>query len=377
MATDNFNRSDETPVAGNYTNELNSHNLSGNKIVPAGVAGYSLTRRNAETYSNAQSSEVKIVGLLTTTYVGPSIRIANGAATGYIWVDDGGGTSYLQVLVAGSPTGISTAGSSSVNDFTKLDVDSGGNLTCYRNGSSVLTASDSTVSSGYAGFAGYAGGAPVTTAMDDLTTTGDSAGSTVSAAVATASTASPVAALSASSTVAPSVSTTTSFALASALSASSALTAGLGTTSSTSLASALSASSTVNANLTTTTTASPASDLSLSSTLNLTAVPDATTTVPLAVALSGAAVQASVPSATADAQDASVSGSNLTTVGGSVAVVTLAVSYNSTVQAGSVVFAVPAVATARSYAYNSLSGSLIITTVTIELDEVELSGSLA
>ncbi len=86
VATDNFNRANENPLAGNWSTLTG---MAGFKIVSNVVGpindGQSFTRWNANSFNNDQYSSFKL-GTLSTTFssIGPAVRCSTSAGTAYM-----------------------------------------------------------------------------------------------------------------------------------------------------------------------------------------------------------------------------------------------------------------------------------------------------
>jgi hypothetical protein len=150
--TDNFNRPNETPLAGSWTspdNEGSRVNLSGNRVVSSAATNNAYSHRNSESYAGNQYSQAKLVSSVSTAEVGgPAVRSSlNGSAwNGYfatlynsstagIFVVYGSGWTYEQI-------GADCPGSFAQTDTFKLGI-SGNVLTLYRNGTPVCSRTDS------------------------------------------------------------------------------------------------------------------------------------------------------------------------------------------------------------------------------------------
>ncbi|MCL5884659.1 MAG: Ig domain-containing protein [Deltaproteobacteria bacterium] len=150
--TDNFNRPNETPLAGSWTspdNEGTRVNLSSNRVVSSAATNNAYSHRNSESYTGNQYSQAKLVSSVSAAEVGgPAVRSSlNGSAwNGYfatlynsstagIYVVYGSGWTYEQV-------GADCPGSFAQTDTFKLGI-SGNVLTLYRNGNSVCSRTDS------------------------------------------------------------------------------------------------------------------------------------------------------------------------------------------------------------------------------------------
>jgi hypothetical protein len=103
------------------------------------------------TFSVNQFASV-IINTLGPGYLGVGVRESNSTNSGYLLNADSAGIGLIK-LVAGTPTSLATSGAAvHAGDSLRLTVDST-TLTGYLNGVVVVTATDSTFSSGYPGLA--------------------------------------------------------------------------------------------------------------------------------------------------------------------------------------------------------------------------------
>lgn len=87
-ATDNFNRTDENPIAGNWTNRHNSIQIATNVVGGVTAAAWNTAYWNADTFSTEQYSQVVLSTF--TDYIGASVRVQSGDATYYACLCDTG-----------------------------------------------------------------------------------------------------------------------------------------------------------------------------------------------------------------------------------------------------------------------------------------------
>jgi hypothetical protein len=160
LATDNFNRANETPLGGNWTLSGagdNDFNLSANHIVPANTSVDSVDWYNAVVWPNNQYSKASIVAPGTSAGgqgMGLCVRHATSLRTYYGCVIDAAGASNVQLfkMVAGTKTVIWTRTATySSGAIMELQVQ-GTTLRVIYNGSQVgADATDSAISTGNAG----------------------------------------------------------------------------------------------------------------------------------------------------------------------------------------------------------------------------------
>ncbi len=165
-ASDNFNRADQNPIAGNWTNVTSdAMALASNVVWPGAGSNYAVAYWNADTFGNDQLSQATLGGAsISSTYGGPACRIQSGALTAYFFGDILG-VYQLIYIAAGSSTVLATgSGTPTAGDVLKLEM-SGTGLTGKVNGVSNATATDSALASGQAGLFGY--GAIGNVTLDD------------------------------------------------------------------------------------------------------------------------------------------------------------------------------------------------------------------
>jgi hypothetical protein len=148
--TDNF---PGTSLSANWTTTLGSFTVSSGNV-GSSSGGQALTYYNVGTWTANQYSCVTLSTAATGDFVGPGARIAAS-----------GNTAYFAELAAGTQTNIQlvNAGSYSVltgnvavtigHEYCLKAV--GSTLTLTDNGTTVLTATDSTLTTGYAGLSSY------------------------------------------------------------------------------------------------------------------------------------------------------------------------------------------------------------------------------
>lgn len=164
LATENFNRADSTGLSSaNWTtaNSCTSFNIASNTgAVLFNTFGGNYY--NAVVWPNAQYGQVVLASPLATSAdegVGPVVRLASGAFTGY-WVQAGAGDTRLYKIVGGTFTQLgSTDTASSIGDVIKL-VANGTSITATRNGTAICgtPVTDASISSGNVGIFGSSSG---------------------------------------------------------------------------------------------------------------------------------------------------------------------------------------------------------------------------
>lgn len=160
LASDNFNRANETPLSGggNWTTQAgnNPFNLSSNVAVPSSVASDDVSVYTAGTWPNDHYSQADLT--VTSTGggdqgIGLVVRASAAAVTHYRGIADhaSSGNIWISKLVAGVYTNLSSSTSSWTNGATwELDVQ-GTTLTFKRAGTTILSTTNSSIASGNPG----------------------------------------------------------------------------------------------------------------------------------------------------------------------------------------------------------------------------------
>jgi hypothetical protein len=168
-ATDNFNRDNENPLAGNWTTIANMTNMALylNKVYPTGYADAETgVRWNADAFNDNQYSQAKLIDAKASNQWSQKVtaRTSASAKTFYDFGSDDGANFLFQKCVAGDWTQLGAAVSLApqTNDVIKITA-SGTTIEGFVNGVSQGTRVDSSISSGSAGFIIYYG----TSSFDD------------------------------------------------------------------------------------------------------------------------------------------------------------------------------------------------------------------
>jgi hypothetical protein len=157
IATDNFTRADASTLGSNWTNtDSSSWGISSNQAHCTATGGdsFAFTVWNANAFPNDQYSQITISSLAALTgLICPGVRMSLSAETSY-FCQELSNTLYIVKMVAGSNTNL-TSGSytPAVGDVIYLSA-VGTTLTAKVNGTTVLTTTDSSISSGSAGMGG-------------------------------------------------------------------------------------------------------------------------------------------------------------------------------------------------------------------------------
>lgn len=154
-ATDSFTGTNNDPLSASWTTNGGGYDIQSNQVNSTAAAGQGLAHWNADTFGNDQYAQLVMKDFLSgLSYIGPAVRVAASAHTGYDCVSEGA-TLVLRKVVAASYTTLNTyTGTIAVNDLIRLEV-SGTSLSCKQNGTERVTATDSAISSGSAGIGSY------------------------------------------------------------------------------------------------------------------------------------------------------------------------------------------------------------------------------
>jgi hypothetical protein len=159
-AFDNATRANGA-IGGNWTIGAGGINVAGNAFQGSSAAVHNVADWSANTFSSyGQFAEVTVASLNgTSDFIGPMVLVTGN--TGYSCIEDSTSI-FLQKYSAGTGTNLtSTTITGAAGDVLRLEmVEPGGALTCYRNGVSILTGTDTT----------YTGGSPGLDMYDNVAT---------------------------------------------------------------------------------------------------------------------------------------------------------------------------------------------------------------
>jgi hypothetical protein len=149
-ATDDFNRANSSGLGANWSFLSQTLDVVSNHAEAGVGADHCVGYWNADSFDNDQYSEVDILN--SAQYIGACVRLQTGSFSGYIAFGDPGGCSIYRVD-GGSFTSLNNTPSETFadGDLLRLTI-AGSNLTLTRNGTTVLTTSDSNYTSGQPGF---------------------------------------------------------------------------------------------------------------------------------------------------------------------------------------------------------------------------------
>jgi len=147
-AYDNFKRANGA-IGSNYNVTNGGINVTSNTIQGT-TTGNNVAFWSANSFFTDQFAEATVTSLNgTTDFIGPSVRVTPGSN----WYScfESSTTVFIQKEVAGSFTNITNAASTgAVGDVLRIEAQ-GPNLTCYKNGAVILTATDSSLTAGSPG----------------------------------------------------------------------------------------------------------------------------------------------------------------------------------------------------------------------------------
>lgn len=157
-ATDAFTGTDGTALAtysASWTVMQGSIQISSNTARGMSSAGNADALWNADTFSDDQYSQAVISERASGIYVAVSLR-ASGANTYYqASFDNGsGGFAGLYKVVSGTATLLGSHGAAAVSDLIRIEA-TGTTIVSKKNGTTLVTVTDSAIASGSAGFGFY------------------------------------------------------------------------------------------------------------------------------------------------------------------------------------------------------------------------------
>jgi hypothetical protein len=152
-AYDNATRSNGA-IGSNWTVQQNGLNIASNQIQGTSSGASNTGFWNANSFSPVQFAQVTINALNGASDFPGVTLLATGTGASSTYYDCVENTTniYLQRVVSGASTNLtSTASAGAVGDILRLDAAPGGVLTCFKNGVSTLTATDTQITSGSPG----------------------------------------------------------------------------------------------------------------------------------------------------------------------------------------------------------------------------------
>ena len=152
LVSDDFTRADANDLGANWTAVLGTAGIVSNQCGPKtfDVNGQSVQRYSAVTWPADQFSEITLIdNAVSSGAQGPAVRYADSADTGYVCFCNNTSGTNLAKKIAGVFTGLATLPAFNSGDVVRLAI-RGTELTVYRNGIVVATATDSAIASGSA-----------------------------------------------------------------------------------------------------------------------------------------------------------------------------------------------------------------------------------
>jgi len=148
-AYDNATRANGA-IGANWTVTNNGINISSNNFVGT-VGTNDVAYWSASLFSPAQFSQVTLTALNgTTDFPGVAVLVSGsgGSTQGYSCIENTTNIYIQKISGVSNTTLTSAAATGAIGDILRLEAAPGGALTCYKNGVSTLTATDTTYTSG-------------------------------------------------------------------------------------------------------------------------------------------------------------------------------------------------------------------------------------
>lgn len=152
-AYDNATRANGA-IGGNWTTQQNGLNIASNQIQGTSGASSNAGFWNANPFSTVQFSQATITALNGTSDFPGVTVLASGTGSSSTYYDcvENSTTIFMQRVVNAGTTSLTSAASTgAIGDLLRLEVAPGGALTCFKNGSVALTATDTQITSGAPG----------------------------------------------------------------------------------------------------------------------------------------------------------------------------------------------------------------------------------
>lgn len=153
---DDFNRADQSPIADDWETINNDGvEIFSNEIRAAGLAvnGISAIRNVIRNFTADQYSQIQVTTALQTgDYVGPACRCSVGGNGYYFRVDGNAASQALYKIVSGTATQLVVYNTAAivVGDTLRIEV-VGALIKVYRNGSEIISTTDTDLASGQPG----------------------------------------------------------------------------------------------------------------------------------------------------------------------------------------------------------------------------------
>lgn len=158
--SDDFNRANATSLGGNWTLNKGTFGINTNALYPRTASDDCAAFWNAASFAANQFAQGTITAIAADSFaIGVAVRCNTSAVASFYFA-----YAYRNVspnvdveigkYVSGTYTSLTTTTGWVVNDVLRLEI-SGTTLTLKRNGSTLTTTSDSSLSSGSPGISGY------------------------------------------------------------------------------------------------------------------------------------------------------------------------------------------------------------------------------
>ena len=152
-AYDNATRANGA-IGANWTVQQNGLNIASNQIQGTSSGSSNTGFWNANSFSPVQFAQATVTALNGTSDFPGVTALATGTGSSSTYYDcvENSTTIFLQRVVSGGTTNLtSSASAGAIGDILRLEVAPGGTLTCFKNGVSTLTATDTQITSGSPG----------------------------------------------------------------------------------------------------------------------------------------------------------------------------------------------------------------------------------
>jgi len=152
-AYDNATRANGS-IGANWTVQQGGLNIASNQIQGTSSGSSNTGLWNASPFSPVQFAQATITALNGTTDFPGVTVLSSGAASTSTYYDcvENSTTIFIQRVVSGGTANLSsTASTGAVGDIVRLEVTPGGVLTCFKNGVSTLTTTDTQITAGSPG----------------------------------------------------------------------------------------------------------------------------------------------------------------------------------------------------------------------------------
>ena len=136
-------------LSSNWTVVTGAFSVASNTVYGNNSGANSLAYWNAYDPGADQYSQATLTSVGAGSPQGPAVRIQTGSTSGY-YCKCTSASCQLYRMDSGTESFLGTSAPNAAGDVIKLNI-TGSSLTCYKNGSSIITATDSTYSTGKPG----------------------------------------------------------------------------------------------------------------------------------------------------------------------------------------------------------------------------------